>query len=95
MFEIDKEININNFTQYALHKQIKDLHFYNILTMNKPKEREEMLRYTENIYNPIVSMFESIGGANAFYFLLIPMVLLIVFVILIDRISKRDRVLNS
>jgi len=39
-------------------------------------------------------LFESIGGANAFYFLLIPMVLLIVFVILIDRISKRDIVLN-
>lgn len=35
-------------------------------------------------------LFESIGGANAFYFLLIPMVLLIVFVILIDRISKKQ-----
>lgn len=34
-------------------------------------------------------LFESIGGANAFYFLLIPMVLLIVFVLLIDRISKK------
>ena len=33
-------------------------------------------------------LFESIGGANAFYFLLIPMGLLIVFVILIDRMSK-------
>ena len=34
-------------------------------------------------------LFESIGGAKAFYFLLIPMVLLIVFVLLIDRISKK------
>jgi fucose permease len=33
-------------------------------------------------------LFESIGGANAFYFLLIPMGLLIVFVVLIDRMSK-------
>ncbi|WP_431156597.1 MFS transporter [Winogradskyella poriferorum] len=33
-------------------------------------------------------LFESVGGANAFYFLLIPMGLLIVFVILIDRMSK-------
>lgn len=35
-------------------------------------------------------LFESIGGAKAFYFLLIPMVLLIVFVLLIDRISKKN-----
>ena len=35
-------------------------------------------------------LFESIGGANAFYFLLIPMVLLIVFVLLIDKISKKQ-----
>jgi len=35
-------------------------------------------------------LFESIGGANAFYFLLIPMVLLIVFVLLIDRLSKKE-----
>jgi len=35
-------------------------------------------------------LFESIGGARAFYFLLIPMVLLIVFVMLIDRISKQN-----
>jgi len=35
-------------------------------------------------------LFESIGGAKAFYFLLIPMVLLIVFVMLIDRISKQN-----
>ena len=35
-------------------------------------------------------LFESIGGANAFYVLLIPMVLLIVFVLLIDKISKKQ-----
>ena len=35
-------------------------------------------------------LFESIGGANAFYFLLIPMFLLIVFVLLIDKISKKQ-----
>ncbi|MEP3207808.1 MAG: MFS transporter [Maribacter sp.] len=35
-------------------------------------------------------LFESIGGANAFYFLLIPMALLIVFVLLIDKISKKQ-----
>ena len=35
-------------------------------------------------------LFESIGGAKAFYFLLVPMVLLIVFVMLIDRISKQN-----
>jgi MFS transporter, FHS family, glucose/mannose:H+ symporter len=35
-------------------------------------------------------LFESIGGAKAFYFLLIPMVLLIIFVLLIDRISKKN-----
>lgn len=40
-------------------------------------------------------LFESIGGAKAFYFLLIPMVLLIIFVILIDRISKKQAVLGS
>lgn len=34
-------------------------------------------------------LFESVGGSNAFYFLLIPMGLLIVFVLLIDRMSKR------
>lgn len=34
-------------------------------------------------------LFESIGGANAFYFLLIPMALLIVFVLRIDRMSKQ------
>ncbi|WP_422107156.1 MFS transporter [Winogradskyella sp.] len=33
-------------------------------------------------------LFEHIGGANAFYFLLIPMVLLIVFVLVIDKMSK-------
>lgn len=38
-------------------------------------------------------LFESIGGANAFYFLLIPMALLIVFVLLIDRISKKEVVI--
>lgn len=37
----------------------------------------------------IGELFESIGGANAFYFLLIPMGLLIVFVLLIDRLSKQ------
>ncbi len=35
-------------------------------------------------------LFESIGGANAFYFLLIPMVLLIIFVLLIDKMSKKQ-----
>jgi fucose permease len=35
-------------------------------------------------------LFERIGGAKAFYFLLIPMVLLIIFVFLIDRISKKQ-----
>jgi len=40
----------------------------------------------------IGELFESIGGANAFYFLLIPMSLLIVFVLLIDRISKKQEV---
>ncbi|WP_166962831.1 MFS transporter [Yeosuana marina] len=35
-------------------------------------------------------LFESIGGAKAFYFLLIPMILLILFVILIDRMSKKQ-----
>jgi len=38
-------------------------------------------------------LFESVGGANAFYFLLIPMILLIVFVLLIDRMSKRNSAL--
>jgi fucose permease len=38
-------------------------------------------------------LFESIGGANAFYFLLIPMGLLIIFVLLIDRMSKRKVVI--
>ncbi|WP_299119967.1 MFS transporter [uncultured Winogradskyella sp.] len=38
-------------------------------------------------------LFESIGGANAFYFLLIPMFLLIVFVLLIDRMSKAKTVI--
>ncbi|MFH4969438.1 MFS transporter [Gaetbulibacter sp. M240] len=33
-------------------------------------------------------LFQHIGGANAFYFLLIPMVLLIIFVIKIDKMSK-------
>lgn len=35
-------------------------------------------------------LFESVGGVNAFYFLLIPMGLLIIFVLLIDRMSKRN-----
>lgn len=34
-------------------------------------------------------LFESVGGTNAFYFLLIPMLLLIIFVLLIDKMSKR------
>lgn len=38
----------------------------------------------------IGELFQSIGGANAFYFLLIPMGLLIVFVLLIDRMSKKQ-----
>lgn len=37
----------------------------------------------------IGELFESIGGANAFYFLLIPMGLLIIFVLLIDRLTKQ------
>lgn len=36
-------------------------------------------------------LFESIGGANAFYFLLIPMGLLIASVFLIDRMSKQKQ----
>jgi len=40
-------------------------------------------------------LFESIGGANAFYFLLIPMTLLIVFVLLIDKISKKEIVIKQ
>jgi FHS family glucose/mannose:H+ symporter-like MFS transporter len=39
-------------------------------------------------------LFESIGGANAFYFLLIPMSLLIVFVLFIDKLTKREIVIN-
>ena len=35
-------------------------------------------------------LFESVGGANAFYFLLIPMALLIVFVLFIDKLSKKE-----
>lgn len=34
-------------------------------------------------------LFETVGGANAFYFLLVPMVLLIVFVLIIDKMSKK------
>jgi fucose permease len=40
-------------------------------------------------------LFESIGGASAFYFLLIPMGLLIVFVLLIDRMSKKQVTIQS
>ncbi len=39
-------------------------------------------------------LFESIGGVKAFYVLLIPMVLLIVFVLLIDRMSKTKMASN-
>ena len=39
-------------------------------------------------------LFESVGGANAFYFLLIPMVLLIIFVLFIDKISKKEIAIN-
>ena len=39
-------------------------------------------------------LFESIGGSKAFYFLLIPMVLLIVFVLLIEKLSKKDTIFN-
>lgn len=39
-------------------------------------------------------LFEKIGGANAFYFLLVPMTLLILFVLLIDRITKKNTVLE-
>ena len=39
-------------------------------------------------------LFESIGGAKAFYFLLIPMVLLIVFVLLIDKMTKKKILLE-
>ena len=35
-------------------------------------------------------LFERVGGANAFYFLLIPMTLLIVFVLFIDRLTKKE-----
>ena len=37
-------------------------------------------------------LFESIGGAKAFYFLLIPMFLLMVLVVIIDRLSKNSKV---
>ena len=37
-------------------------------------------------------LFETVGGANAFYFLLIPMVLLIVFVLIIDKMSKKKTI---
>jgi fucose permease len=40
-------------------------------------------------------LFESIGGANAFYFLLIPMSLLIVFVLIIDKLTKREIVITT
>ncbi len=40
-------------------------------------------------------LFESIGGANAFYFLLIPMSLLIVFVLFIDKLSKKEIIIKS
>jgi len=40
-------------------------------------------------------LFESIGGANAFYFLLIPMSLLIVFVLFIDKLSKSEIIIES
>lgn len=40
-------------------------------------------------------LFQSIGGAKAFYFLLVPMVLLIIFVLLIDRISKNQTIVDS
>ena len=40
-------------------------------------------------------LFETIGGASAFYFLLIPMTLLIIFVLLIDRMSKKKTLLKA
>jgi fucose permease len=40
-------------------------------------------------------LFESVGGSNAFYFLLIPMILLIVFVLIIDSITKKQALLNA
>jgi len=40
-------------------------------------------------------LFESVGGANAFYFLLIPMTLLIIFVFFIDRLSKKEITVKS
>jgi FHS family glucose/mannose:H+ symporter-like MFS transporter len=40
-------------------------------------------------------LFQSIGGAKAFYFLLVPMVLLIIFVLLIDKISKNQTIVDS
>jgi FHS family glucose/mannose:H+ symporter-like MFS transporter len=40
-------------------------------------------------------LFESVGGANAFYFLLIPMALLIIFVFFIDRLTKKEIVIKS
>lgn len=36
------------------------------------------------------TLFKNIGGVNAFYFLIIPIVLLIISVILIQRIIKKD-----
>lgn len=39
-------------------------------------------------------LFETVGGANAFYFLLIPMALLIVFVLIIDKMSKKKSILE-
>ena len=39
-------------------------------------------------------LFESVGGANAFYFLLIPMALLIIFVFFIDRLSKKEIIIK-
>jgi hypothetical protein len=39
-------------------------------------------------------LFGSIGGANAFYFLLIPMSLLIVFVLFIDKLTKREIIID-
>lgn len=40
-------------------------------------------------------LFESIGGVKAFYFLLIPMALLIVFVLFIDKMSKKEVIVES
>jgi fucose permease len=40
-------------------------------------------------------LFGKVGGIKAFYFLLIPMALLIVFVILVDRLSRKNTTISA